>query len=1034
MKSTPAQTSFDAGEFSELLEGRWDIEKYGRGARRLINFLPTVYGPAIKRSRTTFVGEAKDSSQAVTLVPFIYSRDDAYVLEFGDRTLRFAKNGARVTFTPVAIVSSDNLNPARVVATAHGLATGDRVLIRDHTTAANALGVLLNNREFRVTVIDPDTVSLQHSQTGANIDGTTYIDGGAAGTIAKIYEIATPYLAADTYRLFLGRAQSWDVLYLAHPSYALRKLTRTGDTAFTLAEVAHDHPPLLAENLDPDKRVYFDDVPPATGTAKTGSSGPHAAITSSTNATPVVVTTTAAHGWVSGVRVWIDGISGQPTLNGIGYRITVLSSTTFSLDGTAAPGAAGTGGTAHELRSLSCWHSILETAARRITAMASNGGGGTRFTVLTGGAVTDHGFQNGDTVVFIGCEGKHQFNGRALTVTRINATQFDVTEAITANDANNGTYSTAYRRGIAMRVSEVTSFAVFQSGMVAGYFGLREEPGSFYTSWGQNPQVRTIGETVQYQGRIYTVLRNLTVNPSATSGTAEPTHDVPGSEAWDANPTERASNFGSRLRFEHNGHGYVRIGQYINAGLVYAYVPDTARSQNIPFGAVRKAVDSNALDEFDESATWSYGAFNDYEGHARTICFHESRLWLAGSNLHPQNLWASRTGDFENFRQSDEDESSLLRTLDTDESSPIEWLSPGRLLVAGTRSGEFLITSGNLEQAITTGNAKAPRHTTYGVRAVRPLRIDQALLFAQRAGRKILSYAFDFESDSYEGSDLTALSRHVTKGKVKALDFQQEPYRTVRVLMEDGTLGLMAHDRTVDVTGWGRDQIAGTAAFVESMCVIPHATLAADQVWMMVRRTISGGTARYLEFYEPIWEDGDLIADGKFADAGLSYSGAPTTSVFGLHHLRGETVKVLGDGLVQAEKTVSADGAVTGLTSASKFQIGLKYRATLQTMRLEGASAGGTSQGPFRRVIGFVVRLFQTGAGLLYGKSESPTNVLRMQLGQDPAGAAVSLLTGDSRELPWGEGFESEGRMTFIHEEPTPCTIVALIPKFETKS
>jgi hypothetical protein len=49
------------------------------------------------------------------------------------------------------------------------------------------------------------------------------------------YEIATPYLEADLYRL--AYAQTADVMYIVHPSYAPAKLTRTDHDAWTLADV-----------------------------------------------------------------------------------------------------------------------------------------------------------------------------------------------------------------------------------------------------------------------------------------------------------------------------------------------------------------------------------------------------------------------------------------------------------------------------------------------------------------------------------------------------------------------------------------------------------------------------------------------------------------------------------------------------------------------------------------------------------------------------------------------------------------------------
>jgi hypothetical protein len=88
--STPTrQTNFLSGELSPLLWGRTDLSVYSRGARRLKNFFVSHAGAAVSRPGTTMVAEANafgDGSVNDTpprLIPFVFSDDEAYVLEFG---------------------------------------------------------------------------------------------------------------------------------------------------------------------------------------------------------------------------------------------------------------------------------------------------------------------------------------------------------------------------------------------------------------------------------------------------------------------------------------------------------------------------------------------------------------------------------------------------------------------------------------------------------------------------------------------------------------------------------------------------------------------------------------------------------------------------------------------------------------------------------------------------------------------------------------------------------------------------------------
>lgn len=75
--------------------------------------------------------------------------------------------------------------------------------------------------------------------------------------------------------------------------------------------------------------------------------GKSASILSSTNASPIVITTTAAHGFTSSDVVIISGHLVNTAANGR-WSITVLSGTTFSLTNSKGNGVGGATGTAYD--------------------------------------------------------------------------------------------------------------------------------------------------------------------------------------------------------------------------------------------------------------------------------------------------------------------------------------------------------------------------------------------------------------------------------------------------------------------------------------------------------------------------------------------------------------------------------------------------------------------------------------------------------------------------------------------------------------
>ena len=90
------KTAFNAGEWSPIMEGRVDLEKYGMACRQLQNYLITPQGPIVSRPGTQYIATAKSSATNVYLRPFIFSNTQAYVLEFGQYYLRFYKDGAQI--------------------------------------------------------------------------------------------------------------------------------------------------------------------------------------------------------------------------------------------------------------------------------------------------------------------------------------------------------------------------------------------------------------------------------------------------------------------------------------------------------------------------------------------------------------------------------------------------------------------------------------------------------------------------------------------------------------------------------------------------------------------------------------------------------------------------------------------------------------------------------------------------------------------------------------------------------------------------
>ena len=235
--SSLIQRSFSGGEIAPALYARVDTSKYANGVRTLRNFLLMRHGGASNRPGTEFICEVKDSTKTVRLIPFVFNTSQTYMLEFGDQYMRVLKSGVPIRNAAQNISGISNANPGVLTYSgADNYANGDHVYISG-ITSSSGLGNYLNGRTLKVAGVN----------TGANTFQLNYLDGSAVntsswgsysaggGTIAEIYEIATPYLEADLADLKF--VQSADVITIVHPTYAPRQIARTADDNWTLTTV-----------------------------------------------------------------------------------------------------------------------------------------------------------------------------------------------------------------------------------------------------------------------------------------------------------------------------------------------------------------------------------------------------------------------------------------------------------------------------------------------------------------------------------------------------------------------------------------------------------------------------------------------------------------------------------------------------------------------------------------------------------------------------------------------------------------------------
>ena len=281
---------------------------------------------------------------------------------------------------------------------------------------------------------------------------------------------------------------------------------------------------------------------------------------------------------------------------------------------------------------------------------------------------------------------------------------------------------------------------------------------------------------------------------------------------------------------------------------------------------------------------WFLGAFSDTTGHPSCVTFFEQRLVFAATLNNPQTVYFSKSGDYENMDANlggtVADDDAIIYTIASNQVNAIRFLASTRTLIIGTAGGEFAVSGGGDNDAITPTNIMIKKQSNHGAANVDAISVGNATLFLQRAKRKIRELAYNFDVDGYTAPDLTILAEHITEGNIIEMAYQGEPLAIIWCVRGDGELIALTYQREQEVVAWHRHVFGGefgtSKAVCESVAVIPSDS-GEYELFMIIKRTINGATKRYVEFLNTFDFTETDNTTFNFLDSQLSYSGATST-------------------------------------------------------------------------------------------------------------------------------------------------------------
>jgi hypothetical protein len=432
-----------------------------------------------------------------------------------------------------------------------------------------------------------------------------------------------------------------------------------------------------------------------------------------------------------------------------------------------------------------------------------------------------------------------------------------------------------------------------------------------------------------------------------------------------------------------------------------------------PRKLTRTGPDTFSLNTIAFTATPAEWVASNYP---RTVSFFQSRLVFAGLPNKPQTIWMSKSFDFENMTTGSGSSDALVFTLTSNQVNAIQWLVPGSKLLIGTTGGEWSIY-GSSDTAVTGTNIQAKRESNFGSKNGRVQLVGTGAIYASRDGRKLREMSFSFESDGYVSPELSLFSEHLAReGEgIKEFDYAQNPDGILWVVYNDGSFSGFTYLKSQEVQAWHRHVTDGT---VLSVCTIETDT--GSEAWFAVTRN---GATRIERMAAPFEGTSANDVECAYLDSYLTYSGASTSTLTGLAHLNGKTVRILGNGQYLEDKVVSG-GSITLSSPVTKAVVGLPYEWKVIPLKLEGGSPLGFSQGKRKSLTNLVLRL-ERSAGLNHCiPGETPTPVPTRSFGEN-FNAAISLYSGDL-EIKLNNSWDRDGQFELSGDSPFPVTILMI--------
>lgn len=341
-KVTTIQSNFNAGELSPPLEGHIDLDRYANGVKTMLNAIPQIEGGSRRRSGFRQIARTKTTG-TTRLIPFVFSKNQAYFLELGHQYARFYTIDGQIqqSGTPIELATPWTSDKLFELEYAQG---SDTMFVAHPSMPIKRLvRVLQTAWTLGDAPFDPGPIDEIGFRPGSTI---TFASTGIGHTTATTS--ADSFMASDVGRNII--AGSGVAVITAVTSLSAIEVDIT--SAFSSATIAPN-----AWKMDQSPRVAItpSNSKPVNGGISLTADGNAIGVSSVTlTGTTMLINTTEAHGLAVNDLIVLSGFE-SAGLDGL-YRVEAVGSSTqiqITFNGTLLAG--GTLGTLYPYAKGSAW-------------------------------------------------------------------------------------------------------------------------------------------------------------------------------------------------------------------------------------------------------------------------------------------------------------------------------------------------------------------------------------------------------------------------------------------------------------------------------------------------------------------------------------------------------------------------------------------------------------------------------------------------------------------------------------------------------